>query len=729
MKQVPSKYDVNNKVFNRDNFETSFQIPPYDSSIEDYKSVKGHTTNINDTVLNSVLPQLEALATKRFAPAIVDLADIYMFGNYSVPTNYLRAFELYQEACTISANGHANFMLGFIYSTGLFDLIPKNKELAILHYTIAFENGDPQALLTLAYRYHHGLGVVPDCQVAHLYYSRAVQEKWNDYLKIQSTNNRYANQYDISIADFKGGMFGSELSESPKSYEIDEIALMNTLDKYKDSTDDPKLHLLAELYITGLLYFRGDFLRHSDYDKALKCFRRCAAHEVSNDSHSYKPLINRCNYYIGVMHLNGWGVEKDVGVAYELLSLSTIGSFELGNMYENGLIIDNHQDPDLELAIEHYNASKSVDGYLAVYKILRSLSRFEEAKKQLELIINLPSGNQYSNSKALYEINKYWELGSLAPGSSTPKQLCEVLCAQYFRIINLETGLFMPSLDYALNELMLGNFKNALLGYLIAAEQGMLYAQISAATLLMPERPMSNQVMKHSTPKMDTKQQARFLAGMEYLELASSRLDVDSTILLGDIFHNGYEEANITVDHHKAYSYYTLAAKLGSPHAFFNLGYMYEYGYGPANNTVDYSMAKRNYDECFYHINRRSHEQKTQLNTIPVNLALLRVRLKHFFSSTKNDLNKSSSWWSALFSQPDSVVVETQPRGDEFHQNDANGNDGDDFDNDNDDGGEWFLILFIIGILSMLSLQMIRRRQNGDQPNANVDFQVHFVAL
>lgn len=725
MATVPSKYDVNFHVYTRENLEKTFEILPYDSSKKDYGYPKGHTNHIDQAVLTSYLPEMESLAEKGYVPAIVDLADIYMFGNFSVPTNYSRAFELYKRATTVSSNGHANYMLGVIYSTGMFGLVPKSKELAILYYTIAFENGDPQALLTLAYRYHNGLGVVPDCQLAHLYYSRAVEERWGEFLS-QESKNRYGNQFDISIADFKGGLFGKELSESPPTYVIEANILSDVLDQYKESTDDPDLNYLAETYLDGLLNYKGDFLKHSDYKSALNAFNTCSNYKSLGDPdlHNYfRYLHKRCRHYLGIMHLKGLGVEKNYTYAFDMFNKSD-SHLELGYMYENGLI--DGQEADLNRAIKYYNATSSTEGKILMYKALKKQSQFEEAKFQLEIIINDPHGYRYFDPEALYEINKYWELGALSPGGAVPGELCEAICTQYFKIINLESGIYLPSLEYALNELILGNYQNALLGYLIASEQGVLPAQISAASLLIPQRPILSQLLKPSKQKMDSMERARFLSGMEYLESASSMLDVDSTIFLGDIYHNGYDEANITADHHKAYDYYTLATRFGSSHAHFNLGYMYEYGYGPANNSVDYSMAKRHYDGSLQFLKSNTNNHKSNHNTIPVNLALLRVRLKHFFSG-KGDLDESS-WWSALFYKPENVHVETQPHDEQRNepQNEHQNNQQD--DEDFDEMSDWYLVAMVLLIIAMLSIQMLRRGPNG-QPAGNIDFRVQFVAI
>lgn len=67
--------------------------------------------------------------------------------------------------------------------------------------------------------------------------------------------------------------------------------------------------------------------------------------------------------------------------------------------------------------------------------------------------------------------------------------------------------------------------------------------------------------------------------------------------------------------------------------------YMYEYGLGPADSSVDYFMAKRYYDLSLKY--REVTDRNS--NKIPINLALLRLRLKFLFNKKKFNVNNMQS--------------------------------------------------------------------------------------
>lgn len=96
--------------------------------------------------------------------------------------------------------------------------------------------------------------------------------------------------------------------------------------------------------------------------------------------------------------------------------------------------------------------------------------------------------------------------------------------------------LFQPHLKSAFDELIKGNYKNALIRYLIAAEQGLENAQMSSSYLLYQVQPLLQD------RETKTFSEPRIRAAIKYLELASTQKNVDATILLGDIYLNGLEQ-------------------------------------------------------------------------------------------------------------------------------------------------------------------------------------------
>ena len=112
------------------------------------------------------------------------LGEIYLYGNFSVPQVPKKAVH-YLEKATKHALGvdeeanakisHAHYLLGFVYSTGLFGELPVEQGKALLHYNIAADEGDIRAAMCLGYRYFSGKSVKKDEGMAFYYYSRVAR--------------------------------------------------------------------------------------------------------------------------------------------------------------------------------------------------------------------------------------------------------------------------------------------------------------------------------------------------------------------------------------------------------------------------------------------------------------------------------------------------------------------------------------------------------------------------
>ena len=100
----------------------------------------------------------------------------------------------------------------------------------------------------------------------------------------------------------------------------------------------------------------------------------------------------------------------------------------------------------------------------------------------------------------------------------------------YYRVfLERLSSFYAPHLKFAFEELIAGNYQNALIGYLIAAEHGFEEAQISAAYLLYQLQPLySNNHQNFCSERVEM--------AVDYLERASKQSNVDATILLGDLY-------------------------------------------------------------------------------------------------------------------------------------------------------------------------------------------------
>ena len=641
-------------LYNYDTMDQKLFIPQYDALLNDYDFVKLNPPS--PILTDKVLPLLHRAASDDHVAALETLADLYLFGNYSCPTNYTMALDYYHRIVELEPNGHAYFMLGFIYGTGLFGEVEKDLAKSNLYYQFGMENGDLNSIFTLAYKNYQHKNDPTNCDLSLFYYNR-LAHMGLDFIRKQ--NDSMENDdltYNIRICDFNGGLYGDKVSETNTSI----IAQSKIYSSYKDNFNEYNMdideHEYVHYYYQALKYYQGDYFLPKNYTKAFEYFQDC----VILGSNMYGPtylsinrldrlFLSQCQAMLGRMYLKGQGTSKDYDKARSLL----VGSIkldkdhpsalnDLGKMYESGLINDNK--PGMTEALNYYTEAVRYDsneGRINLAKLLMKTSpnqnpiRSDHAK---DIFYYMRDAAYNGDSEAIYHYGNFLQsgLGQLLEPDSSFKCSSTVYLYKVFN--ERMERLFMPHLRYAFDQLNGGNFKNALIGYLIAAEQGLEAAQVSAAYLLYQVEPFSK--------KKKTFTKERVLAAIDYLEKASLQKNVDATIFLGDLYAKGVDSCGIEPDYSKSFQFYKRACKSRSSHAAYNLGQMYEYGLGPANNSVDYHMAKRFYDMSLEY----NAEHGRTNNKLAISLALLRLRVKYIFSKKKSQstYGENTGWLNSF---------------------------------------------------------------------------------
>jgi SEL1 protein len=97
------------------------------------------------------------------------------FSKYGHPKNYDLAFDYYEELAS-KGNATAQQMVGFIYATGIGNVVQRDQAKALLYHTFAALGGDTEAEMTLGYRYLLGIGTDEKCEDA-LYHYKNVAKK------------------------------------------------------------------------------------------------------------------------------------------------------------------------------------------------------------------------------------------------------------------------------------------------------------------------------------------------------------------------------------------------------------------------------------------------------------------------------------------------------------------------------------------------------------------------
>ncbi|ORZ33284.1 hypothetical protein BCR44DRAFT_1501396 [Catenaria anguillulae PL171] len=157
------------------------------------------------------------------------LAQIALFGNYSLPPSPQISFDLFRHLASTTGNATAHYYLGLFYSTNLggvltpapsssssHDIPPTTTNLkaivrqdkALVHYTLAASSGTcPGAEMALGYRYLQGIGVVQDCARAAVMYYAAAKRVIDVHLQGPPGGLR-PPPHHVRLSDDVGGVYG-----------------------------------------------------------------------------------------------------------------------------------------------------------------------------------------------------------------------------------------------------------------------------------------------------------------------------------------------------------------------------------------------------------------------------------------------------------------------------------------------------------------------------------------
>lgn len=739
--QIPPKYANRQPKYSADTIQHGIQVPQYNATLHQYEEYE------EAPVLpqaQEVVRQLQSASDLGSVDATVALGDIYTFGNFSVPVNYTRALSYYERAVESDPHGHAYFMLGIMYSTGMFGELLVDKTKANVYYEFAAANGDLNAMLVLAYQNLGGIGRPENLRLAQLYYSHvarvAIQRAYN--AGVDSSYDFLP--YNVKLSDFNGGLFGPWLSESESTVITTMDSHMKNRDLLRENDVDKHDSTMTEYYFDALRDYHGSYFVSrnltSAFANALTCAylgeRNLAGKDDKLVSQVDQYIWSRCMNLVGQMYIKGRGTERNVARAHKWIS-------KAANVYASGAVALNMAyvrllDPvyanyssvgyteSLEYAVNNHSAR-------AMYLYANYLNGVRDdpltaiyTSKSYDFLIHAANRGQYESTFFLADAS---ESGFVAKSGEQFQK--EDLLFYYKLFVDNSENIVLPHLSYAFEEFKHGDFKNALLGYAIAAEQGLKNSQVSAAYLLYQTQPLFSWKRKTFVP-------SRIHEALKYLELASALDDIDATLLLGNIFSEGIPDANVSIDYGKAFAFYSKAALAASPHGCYKLGYMYEYGLGSVNNTVDFFMAKRYYDlSVRYYQEYKSNGEKG--NSYPISLALLRLRLKLLLrKDTRENIDESSGWFSTLKSLGQSQVPEKDTetalsRADAHHEG---GEYGVDSAFEMFDyallafTGFFFVFMFLRNIVGQVRGANNRGNGEGNRaPGLRVNFDVMFFAI
>ncbi|KAI5293916.1 ERAD-associated protein [Ascosphaera acerosa] len=478
-----------------------------------------------------------AIATPSPSPdALFLLAEMNMHGNWTHPRNYTRAHALYSALASSTGNATAQHMLGFLYATGLAaPAVPRDQAKAQLYHTFAALGGDIRSQMTLAYRWHAGVGCPRDCEQAVHYYKQ-VARRAMEYYRQGPPGGRTLAHDAHRWADEEGGVygFGASVAVHPAAAAHGGMGGAHGLGSAANSLAGPDasmedvveyLDLLAKkgdvraTYNLGKMYYEGSHYLPRNLPRAMRYFSLVARHfwdGSSATSSEKRPTLSspptilerlaaKAAAHLGVMFLRGEdGIAQDFAKAHLWLARGgrdmgdAMALHFLGLMYFDGLGDVPRNVPE---ALVLFQAAAAKDHPLAQTHlgiILLDQGDVQAATHYFEL------ASRYGGIAPLFYLAEIHDWGLLGNGGARaagspdsqkeaeprdPHQ-CNIAAAYYKLVAEKAEGLHSAFAE-ANRAYDAGNLQTALLLSLMAAEQGYEAAQANVAFLLDEQRSVT----------------------------------------------------------------------------------------------------------------------------------------------------------------------------------------------------------------------------------------------
>lgn len=571
---------------------------------------------------------LEQAAQINNSDALYLLAELNFFGYHSHPRNLQVAFDNYQHLATTHGNTTAQYMLGLYYSTGVGNVVAQDQAKALLYYTFAAARGDTKAEMATAFRHHSGIGAAKNCETALTYY-KGVADKAIEWYRSGPPGGKTWIYQAWRIADEDGGVYGEGASASSaglfaqrRSLHSDANADIGDVIEYLDLMSQ-KGDLKASFNL-GRIYYEGQRSLEQNHETALRYFFQATSRYWKKDGRAIEGSKNGADKtaaeaagYIGRMYMRGDGVRQNFDKARAWFERGkTHGDPQ--SQYGLGLMLLNGYGgrQNVKLAMELLRSSAEQD--FAPAQVQMGRLHLDQGRQEDLLVAN----NHFELAARYGNIESYYYLGEMINFGVGRERQCN-LALGYYKNVAERAEPFVSSWSEANDAYEAGNYDLALLGYLMAAEQGYEKGQTNVAFMLDTKQstlpPFSwfssgseNRSSLLSNPKLALVQWTR----------SSRQSNVDSLVKMGDYYFHGIgTEADIA----KAVQCYTGASDYAqSAQALFNLGWMHENGIGL---TQDFHLAKRYYDHAL-EINKEAY--------LPVTLSLLKLRIRSAWNTLTN---------------------------------------------------------------------------------------------
>ncbi|GAB7356092.1 hypothetical protein MBLNU459_g6699t1 [Dothideomycetes sp. NU459] len=572
--------------------------------------------------LSTAVGLLEDAAAEDNPDAIWLLAEMNFYGNFSHPRNYQHAFQRYSQLAQLTGNSSAQYMLGFMYATGIGGAVEQDQARSLLYHVFAAEGGDIRSQMTLAYRHHTGIGAPRDCDEAVHYYKQVADQAVAFY-KSGPPGGHSLVKNAFRLADEEGGVYGEGASVSSSG--VNAKIGGPTSDAYAD-LDDVLEYLdfqsrkgdLRATFNLGRLYYDGSRGLKRDMRAAKEHFMQVARlywtphGKVKTDiAPGVDKLAPKAAGYIGRMFLRGEGMEQSYSKAKiwfqrGIANGDALCQYSMGVMYLHGLGVP----ADSIKAAEYF--APAADQDLAVAQTHLGVLFLDQG--------DLPTAKAYFELAARNShIEAFYYLAEISNQGLLRDRLCGE-AAVYYKVASEKAEVIHSPFIEANEAYDEGDMETALVAYMMAAEQGYENAQANVAYLLDHTRPRFS--LPSLFPFLQRKVNAINDAALAliYWTRSAKQSNVDSLVKMGDYYLDGL--GTVLSSENAAACYQAAAETMQSAQAMWNLGWMHENGVGIEQ---DFHLAKRFYDQAL-ETNAEAY--------LPVKLSLARLRIR--------------SWWNGV---------------------------------------------------------------------------------
>lgn len=576
-------------------------------------------------VAKAVRELMIAVEENRNPDAMFLLAEMNFYGNFTYARDFKQAFRWYYDLASLSGNSTAQYMVGFMYATGIGGAVEPDQAKSLVYHTFAAEGGNTRSQMTLAYRYHSGIGTPRNCDEANHYY-KMVADKAIEYYRSGPPGGNSMVRESFRWVDDEGGVYGEGASVSSSGPNAHRDGSHSGADA---SLDDILEYLdlmsrkgeLKATFTLGKMYYEGAHGLPRSFRRAMRYFKLVAKRYWNKDG-SVNPnhpmgidkLASKAAGHIGTMYLRGEGVEQHFGTALTwfkrgLANGDALCQHEIGLMYLHGYGVSQ----DAFKAASYFKAAAEQD--------------FPASETRLGALFldqgDVETASRYFELAARWGwMEAFYYLAELSNGGVGRRRHCGMASA-YYKMVAERAEAIHSSFAESNAAYAKGDKERALVAAMMAAEQGYENAQSNVAYLLDEQKSLFSldAILPWGGQTRPSLLRNAALA-LIYWTRSAKQANIDALIKMGDYYLSGM---GATSDAEKASTcYHTAAEAHHSAQAYWNLGWMHENGIAV---DQDFHMAKRYYDLAL---------ETNQEAYLPVKLSLLKLRMRSYWNRVTN---------------------------------------------------------------------------------------------